>query len=198
MKKNRFVNGRSVVYIHQEDVNALNRIRNFVNPALLNENSIATGECDIEGYYKIEGEEAVKYVQGLSFIPDYDKVSQMSSSALASLADKAIQDRKRLLELLRRLCDEKKSLSASDRLFLRTLNCVDKSLIATIEYSVIDSITPTCFRVMEMALDEQSRLYTSTLVKMADLKEEEIGKNDNEEKPHVLRRIFGNKNTTRK
>ena len=179
MKKIRFVNGRSVAYIHQDDVTTLSRIRDFVNPAVFSEESILMGECDTQGYYKIEGQEAVNYIQCVSFIPDFDKISKMDSRSLASLADNAVQERKRLLETL------------------RALSCVDQSIIANIEYSVIDSITPTCFRMMELALDEQSRLYTSTIVRMADLKEDDMttGK---EEKPHILRKIFGGKTTTRR
>ena len=195
MKKIRFVNGRSVAYIHQDDVTTLSRIRDFVNPAVFSEESILMGECDTQGYYKIEGQEAVNYIQCVSFIPDFDKISKMDSRSLASLADNAVQERKRLLETLRALCDEKKPLTPSDKAFLRALSCVDQSIIANIEYSVIDSITPTCFRMMELALDEQSRLYTSTIVRMADLKEDDMttGK---EEKPHILRKIFGGKTTT--
>lgn len=198
MKKIRFVNGRAVAYIHQDDITVLKRIRDFVNPAVFNEESILMEDCDTEGYYKIEGEQAVSYIQSISFIPDYDKISQMDSRALASLADNAVEDRKRLLETLRKLCDDKKPLTASDKSFFRSLDCVDQSVIATIEYSVIDSITPTCFRTMEMVLDEQSRLYTSTMVKMADLKEDDMGTTDKEEKPRILRKIFGSKTTTRK
>lgn len=201
MKKIRFVNGKLVAYIHQEDVNTLNRIKNSVNPVIFREDAIITGECDEEGYYRVESQDAVRYIQDLPYIPDYDTLAEMEPSTLSTIVAKAIQNRRRLNEILTNLCDNKKSLSISDRAALANMDGIDHSLAGAIENNVFEASLKTVrFREMAYILDEQSRNYTAAIVKMADLREQEIANESSkkEDRPFILKKLFPSKTAARR
>jgi hypothetical protein len=196
MKKIRFVNGTSVAYIHKDDLATLLSIKDSVNPVLFREKSIINHECDFEGYYKIEGKEAVSYIENLAYIPDYDSLNEIDLDVLVLAADKAVKDRQKLREILDSLCDKKKPYTKADRIALHSIDGIDQATAETIEQNALESsLDSVKFREMAHVLNEQLRNYTSALVKMADIREQE---REQEDKPYSKRKHFINAIMTHK
>ncbi|MBO5476940.1 MAG: hypothetical protein J6A15_04235 [Clostridia bacterium] len=176
MKKMRIENGKLIAYIQHQDVTTLTSIKDFVRGEIFREESILKGECDEEGYYRIEDLYNVNYIKGLPFIPNYDYLLKLDFKQVDALACKAIADYRSVNEILTRLCNQKTPLNTDERQTLSSIEAIDQALVGRIEQDVIENeqLRDVNFRSMAYCLTQQMRNYMYAVTSMSDMKREEM------------------------
>jgi len=89
MKLQKIENGRLILYLQKRDLEILRSIDEFTLAELFNEESIVNDKCSKDGYYKITNPDNIKYIRGLSFIPDYSTLCTKNAIELNTLEMKA-------------------------------------------------------------------------------------------------------------
>ncbi len=178
MKKIRFVpqsealttsSNKKIAYIEDSDIRTLLESKDFVRKEIFSEPAIVNKERDMDGFYRIEDPENVKYIEELAYIPDYDFLTSLSKEEICILADQTLENRNKIYEIIEKLCNYKQKLSASDRKILRKTNYLDNYCTEWLEENVLNaSLKGSMFRSMEKALLAQVRNYTNALVKIAE------------------------------
>ena len=171
MKKIRIVNNQKVAFIEKSDIETLIASRDFVKKEIFTEPAIINMECDIEGFYRIGNPINAEYIESLGYIPDYDTLSNLSTEELNALADKALEDKTKINEIVSKLCEYKKRLGLHDRKTLKRATYLDSRCTTLIEENVLNaSLAGTSFHSMKDALIAQARNYTNSIVKLAEQK----------------------------
>lgn len=176
MKKMRIENGKLIAYIQHQDVTTLTSIKDFVRGEIFREESILKGECDENGYYRIENLSNVHYIKGLPFIPNYDYLLKLDFKQVDALAGKAIADYRSVNEILTRLCNQKTPLNTYEREILTSIEALDQSLVERFEQDVVGNqqLRDVNFRSMVHCLTVQMRSYMYAVTSMFDMKREEM------------------------
>ena len=178
MKKIRVVKGKKIAFIEKTDIETLNASKEFVRPELFAEPSIINMECDTEGFYRINNSNNAEYIESLGYIPDFDSLNSLSIEELNTLADKAISDKTKINEIIKKLCEYKKRLEFHEKRILKKASYLDHHCVTSIEENVYNaSLTGISFRSMESALIAQARNYTNSIVKLAEQKQKNSNSN---------------------
>lgn len=169
MKRIIEVNGQKEALIEREDIDTLRVSRYFIPEQLLNEPAILNMECDEDGYYHIMEPAHVEYIASLGFIPDYDYLASLSSEELNALANHALEEKKKVSDIVIKLCTYKEKLKGREKRVLRKSEFLEPRCANWIEDNVLNaSLEGAMFREMEEALLAQARNYALAILKMAE------------------------------
>lgn len=184
MKKIRIEDGKLFAYIHAQDVLTLVSIKDFVKESIFQEESILKGDCDEEGYYKIEDLSNVHYIRGLSFIPNYDYLLKLSLTELETLQKEGLANYNVLSTIAYRVCNSEDAISDNDVDFIGSLS--------ELKVPNIDSIKGTTksieLRKAYFCICCQFQHYINSLDNMIELKRKK--QVASYEKQFSLRKVF--------
>lgn len=172
MKKMRIENGNLIAYIQHQDVTTLTSIKDYVREDIFREESILKGECDEDGYYRIEKLSNVHYIKGLPFIPNYDYLLKLDFNQASTYAQVAIEDYRSLNEILTRLCNQTAPLNEQEKSFLTKLGTIDQSLLEQIMGE--GQLRDVTFRSIAHCLNVQMESYMYAVMTMADMKQQKF------------------------
>ena len=170
MKRIREKNGQKIAFIEKQDVETLLISRYCYIPELIfTEPSIRDMKCNEEGYYEILEPAHVEYIANLGFIPDYDYLASLSQEEITKLADKAVEDKKKLGDVITKLCDCKQKLKLREKRILNQATYLEPRVRNYIEDNVLNAgLEGTMFRTMEEVILAQARNYVNAIVAMAE------------------------------
>ena len=194
MKRTNIRHNNAVCFIQQEDINVLERMKDFLGVDISSEASIISRECDENGFYLIEKPENVRVISSLGFIPDYDKFSNYSLDVLKQLAKKSQKDYMRFCELLNSICDRKQPVDQEMAQFVKDLDVIDMSAF----YMMVDEVfnaTDTKdlhYREESLYFKEQMYHYMASIRLLARIIEEEQQSEQNkaQENESFVKRLF--------
>ncbi len=197
MKKLKIENGRLYAYISQKDVSTLNSSKNYIRPSLFQEESILKGNCDEEGYYKIEDLSNVQYIKGLAFIPLYDYLLKFSLEELEVLVKHGVNAYSQLDKILTRIAKEERLPNSEEKEALMQDNIVDEG---TMSYVLSDTVSSEERFQASLSLRHQSLNYVFALTSVLATKKKEIDEQrkkeakEKAEKRFSLKRVFRRNN----
>lgn len=195
MKKMRVEDGKLIGYIQYHDVTLLASIKDFVKGDIFREESILKGECDEDGYYRIQDLYNVNYIKGLPYIPNYDYLLKLDFKQVDTLSVNAIADYARLNEILTKLCNQKTPLSHQERETLTSIEVIDQSLVEAMIREVTEgkSLRDLHFRSMAYCLTMQMRNYMYAVSSVIEMRREQETPQTEAPKTFSLRRIWNGK-----
>lgn len=165
----------NVCFIQQEDIKILVRMGDFLGIDITSEASITSGECDENGFYRIERPENVRAICSFNFIPDYDKFSNLSLDILRRMTKQSQRDYMVLCELINRIFDKKQPVDQESAIFLKDLGVID---LVTFYKMVDDFFNATDkqelhFREGSLFFKEQMYHYAASIRTLTKMLEEE-------------------------
>lgn len=193
MKAIRKENDSLVAYVKNRDVEILSSIANSIDSRFFQEESIAKGIVDENGYYRITDPGNVGYLASLPFIPDYDELDQMDCFQLHALVQKnGIYSYE-----INAIFVKEEALSVEDIMFLRKLESVRQEEVDALE----SAITQSEQEHLRHVIRQQVRCYSYSLREMISRKEKAMKEEEErlkEERKHrwvkaLRRRIGGEK-----
>lgn len=172
MKKIRKVNNHKIAFIQESDIKTLIASKDFIKPEIFSELSIINMECDTEGYFRIENQDNVAYIETLGFIPDFDLLNSLSNEELENLITRINREKTSLYEIITKLCEYKEKLTIRERRLLRRTNYLEEKCRTSIESNVLNAnLENVSFESMRQALIAQMNNYIYSIIKYADSKE---------------------------
>ena len=194
MKRTNIRHNNAVCFIQQEDINVLERMKDFLGVDISSEASIISRECDENGFYLIEKPENVRVISSLGFIPDYDKFSKYSLDELKLLSRKSQKDYMRFCELLNSICDRKQPVDQEGAKFVRDLNVINLSAFYEMVDEVFNATDTKALHYREESLyfKEQMYHYMASIRLLARIIEEEQQSEQNkaQENESFVKRLF--------
>lgn len=162
MKAIRKENESIVAYVNKRDVQILNSISEIIDSRFFEEESIAKGIVDENGYYKITEPDNVDYLSSLSFIPYYDDLVDMDYLKLHELVRKnGVYSSE-----INAIFIKNELLSDEDITFLRTLDSVRKSDLDALEDA--DLLQK---EFLKLCIRQQIRCYSYSVMEVINQKE---------------------------
>lgn len=169
MKKIRKVNNHKIAFIQESDIKTLIASKDFIKPEIFYESSIINMECDTEGYFRIENQDNIAYIETLGFIPDFDLLNSLSNEELENLINKINREKISLYEIITKLCEYKTKLSIRERRLLKRTNYLEEKCRTSIESNVLNAnLENVSFESMRQALLAQLRNYAYSIIKYAE------------------------------
>lgn len=181
MKAIRKENDNLVAYVKKRDVEILSSIADRIDSGIFQEESIAKGVADENGYYRITDPKNVGYLANLPFIPDYDELDQMDYHQLHAL----VQKNGMYSYEINAIFVKEDALSQEDIMFLRMLKSVSQDELDALE----NARTQSEQEYLRYVIRQQVRCYSYSLREMISCKEKAMKEEEErlkEEKKHRL------------
>lgn len=193
MKAIRKENDSLVAYVKNRDVEILSSIADIIDSRFFQEESIAKGIVDENGYYRITDKRNVGYLASLPFIPDYDDLSEMNYCELHAL----VQRNGMYSYEVNAIFTKNEVLSQEDIMFLRTLESVNHDDLDALQ----NATTQSQQEYLKYGIRQQIRCYSYSLREMISRKEKAMKEEEErlkEERKHrwvkaLRKRIGGEK-----